>query len=163
MEQICTPPPSLAFLWIFPWVGGWRVGSHYTVWHIPPGATCFGLPCISPGAAADDHVDRLAWCWQPAISRTCHTSFCVLSQTYLIPPETAWPCSNGKSTAQTCWWVNASRGHPQPTGARGPWINAPVPQWTILYATPSGIKLPLTTAVIFINSPHGGFPSFPDL
>lgn len=125
--------PNLSLPLNIPMDWGLRGGIPlYCVTHTPgvtytPGVTCFGLPFISPGTAADDHVDRFTWCWQPAISRTCHTSFCVLSHTYLIPPETTWPCSNGESTAQTCWRVNASRGHPQPTGARGPWISAPVP------------------------------------
>lgn len=112
------PTPNLSLPLSVPMDWGLRGGIPLYCITDTSGVTCFGLPLISPGAAADDHVDRFTWCWQPGISRTCHTSFCILSQMYLIPPETTWPCSHGKLTAQTCWRVNASTGHPQPTGAR---------------------------------------------
>lgn len=108
---------------------------------------------------------RLTSCWQPAFSRTHHMSFCFLPRTLPVPPETTLPDSTGssKSTTQKCRKDNASRGDPQPTGARGWLVTVSVlgPAIDNFQCYCQWDRAPLPHGSDSLNSSHDAFPSFP--
>lgn len=160
-----TPNPSLPVS--IPIIGaraGGGVESHYTVWQTHLVSHAFGLASHFVWSFSTYHIDRLTSCWQPVISKTCHTSLCFLPHTPLVPPEATWPCSNGsgKSTAQKCKGVYVPRGSPRPTGARGQSVSVPLPSPSM--ANSPGCSQwdqgPLAHGSDLLNSTHSRFPSF---
>ena len=118
-------------------------------------------PLISAAVVADNHA-RAQTHFTLAL---CCTSLCFLPRASPMPQETTWLDSIGssRSTAQNCREVNAPKGDPQPMGARGRLITAPVPgasvdnslcfsQWN---------QAPLAHSSDLHNSSRLGFPSFP--